>query len=198
MSSVKNLSFKFMGLDLAAKIMHPTGWAVIDERATICMEPGEVFSDYEILDKVKMIQPEWIGIDAPLSFPRNKMRSCDKQLRKFGSPALPPVLIASLTRRGMKLYQVLTKKGYKCIEVYPRATQKILGIKTEGKKTAMQWRVSCQEGISRWVGGLSLPKRKVYSSHILDAILCAYTAYCRWKGTYMEVGDEEGKIVVPC
>jgi len=114
------------------------------------------------------------------------------------SPALPPVLIASLTKRGVSLYNILTGEGYNCIEVYPRATQRILKIKTEGRKSRISWRVSCQKGISKWVNNVALPEEKVYSSHILDAILCAYTAYCRWKGMYREVGDREGKIVVPC
>jgi len=193
-----NSSYRFVGLDLAARPERPTGWAVVDERLCLCMEPEEIFSDEEIMDKLKEVNPEWIGIDAPLTFPRGKMRLCDKELRKFGSPALPPVLIAPLTKRGVSLYNILTGEGYNCIEVYPRATQRILKIKTEGRKSRISWRVSCQKGISKWVNNVALPEEKVYSSHILDAILCAYTAYCRWKGTYREVGDREGKIVVPC
>jgi len=79
-----NSSYRFVGLDLAARPERPTGWAVVDERLCLCMEPEEIFSDKEIMDKLKEVNPEWIGIDAPLTFPRGKMRLCDKELRKFG------------------------------------------------------------------------------------------------------------------
>jgi len=95
----------FMGFDLAANPLRPTGWAVVDESLRIYLEPEEVFSDEEILDRVREFQPQWIGIDAPLSFPgkERKTRLCDRELRRFGSPTLPPVLIASLTRRSFFL-----------------------------------------------------------------------------------------------
>lgn len=197
MQVAKNSAYRFVGLDLAANPHRPTGWALIDENTKLCTQPGELFSDEQILAKIEKIKPQWIGIDAPLTFPREKMRVCDRELRKFGSPALSPLLIISLTRRGVKLKKLLRDKNYRCIEVYPRATQKILGIETEGRKSGIKWRVSCQRGISKWVEGLCLPEENVYSSHMVDAVLCAYTAYCRWKGCYQEVGDEEGKVVVP-
>lgn len=191
---------KFMGIDLAGKEEKPTGWAIIDNNLSLWTEPGEVFSNLEIIEKVREIRPEWIGIDAPLSFPRgkDKMRLCDKKLRQFGSPALSPFFLSSLVKRGMEIARILKDEGYKYIEVYPRATQKILNIKTEGKKPGKSWCISCQREISKLLRGILPPEKKVYSSHALDAILCAYTAYCRWKGNYREIGGEEGKVVVPC
>ena len=197
MSSTPNAPNTFMGLDLAGNPERPTGWAVVDEYCRLCMEPGELLSDEDILNKVEKIRPEWIGIDAPLSFPRDKVRCCDRQLRIFGSPALPPFFMVSLLRRGIRLCDVFTQRGYSCIEVYPRATQHIIGIKTQGKKPQRNWRISCQEGLFKWVRALPSPNEKVFSSHILDAILCAYTAYCRGRGSYQEIGDEEGWVVVP-
>lgn len=199
MSLINTSTCRFMGLDLAGNPDRPTGWALVDEDVRLCMQPGELFADEQILNKIVNIKPQWIGIDAPLSFPKNKhkVRLCDRELRKFGSPALSPFLIASLTRRGIRLSELLGEKGYRCIEVYPRATQKILGIKARGKKSELSWRTSCQTGISRWVKRLNSPEDITYSSHILDAILCAYTACCRGKGCYQEVGNEEGRVVVP-
>jgi len=195
----KGSNYKFLGLDLAGSFARPTGWALIDENAWLCVQPGELFEDEEILGKIEKIKPEWIGIDAPLNFPKGsgKMRFCDRELRRFGSPALSPFLIASVTKRGIKLSKILRKRGYRCIEVYPRATQRILRIKTEGKKSSKTWRILCQRGISRWIEGIPAPEESIYSSHILDAVLCAYTAYCRWRGCYEEIGDEEGRVVVP-
>jgi len=194
-------SIRFMGLDLAGSVHRPTGWAIIDENLYICEEPGEVFSDEQILEKVDKYEPHWIGIDAPLSFPKkgNKTRLCDRELRKFNVSALSPFFIASLTKRGIMLCRILTKRGYSCIEVYPRATQKILGITVAGKKSDKKWCYLLQRELSlkAKIKGLPLPTKKFYSSHVLDAILCAYTAWCRWKGIYQEVGNREGKIVIP-
>lgn len=188
----------FMGLDLAATHHRSTGVALLDKHLRVFFGPWEVLTNREILDSVRKFQPEWIAIDAPLSFPKEgKMRVCDKNMRRFGSPALSPWLLSSLTKRGIKLYKLLLKEGYRCIEVYPRATQNVLKIKTEGKKPTRIWRSSLQKGLSRWIKNLPSPEEKLYSSHILDALLCAYTAYCKGKGNYQEVGDEEGRIVVP-
>lgn len=192
----------FAGLDLAGSSARPSGWALMDKKIRLCAEPEEVFTDEAIIKRIEKFPPSallWIGIDAPLSFPRGekKMRLCDRKLGKFGSPALSPLLIASVTRRGARLAKLLREKSYRVIEVYPRATQRILGIKAEGKKSSLRWRTSCQKELSTWVEGISPLGDNVYSSHILDAILCAYTAYCRWKGNYQEIGDKRAKVVVP-
>lgn len=189
----------FLGLDLAGAVHRPTGWAVLDENLRICSEPGEIFRDEEIMEKVEIFRPRWIGIDAPLSFPDkgDKMREGDRQLRRFGVSTLSPYFIASLTRRGIKLQERLQKRGFNCIEVFPRATQEILRIRTEEKKPHKNWRICLQKALRSRIINLTYPGERVYSSHILDALLCAYTAWCREKGVYQEVGDEEGKIVVP-
>jgi len=195
----KNSIKIFMGIDLAGSKYRSTGVAFLDKNLRIILEPNEVLTDKEILDCIDRLQPEWIGIDAPLSFPksRNKMRLCDRKIRNFGSPAFSPLLLSSLTERAIQLHHILSRKGYRCIEVYPRATQNILKIKTEGKKPTRIWRSSLQKELLKWIRNLTPPEKRLYSSHILDAILCAYTAYCRWRGNYQEIGDEEGRIVIP-
>jgi predicted nuclease with RNAse H fold len=151
---------------------------------------------------IRDISPEWIGIDAPLTLPLGKegnynTRLCDRELAKFGVPALPPALLGSLTFRGVHLAKILKEEGYSFIEVYPRATERILKIRVQGKKPSLKWRQNLQNGLSLLIKGIPSPKEKLFSAHILDAILCAYTAYCRAKGEYEEVGDEEGVVVVP-
>jgi len=190
----------FLGLDLAANYRFPTGLAVIDQSLKIVARPEEVFTDKEIMNRVRKRNPELIAVDAPLSFPKkgSKMRLCDRELRQFGSPALSPFWIASLTRRAISLCQKLNKEGYRWIEVYPRATQNVLKIKLPGTvKSSLKWRASLQRALSLWIDNIPSPEERIFSSHILDAILCAYTAYCRWKGDYQEIGNEEGKIIIP-
>ena len=192
----------FLGLDLAGSPKRPTGWAAIDKNRKMFTNPGELFSDKQIRIKVEGLSPQWIGIDAPLSFPQGKggcysSRFCDRQLRELGISCLPPALLGSLTFRGVRLAQELMKKNYSFIEVYPRATQKILGIKPKGKKPTLRWREDLQRGLSSWILGIPSPQKLLFSVHILDALLCAYTAYGRGKGIFREIGDEEGVIVIP-
>lgn len=190
----------FLGLDLAANPRSPSGLVIIDRSLKIIGGPEEVFTDEEIMDRVRKFNPELIAIDAPLSFPKkgSKTRLCDRELRQFGSPALSPFWIISLTRRAISLRQRLNKEGYRWIEVYPRATQNVLKIKVPRTgKSSLKWRTSLQNNLSLWIGNIPSPQKKLFSSHILDAILCAYTAYCKWKGNYQEIGDEEGKVIVP-
>ncbi len=191
----------FLGLDLAGSPKRPTGWAAIDENKRMFIDPGEVFSDEQIKSKIEDLSPQWIGIDAPLSLPQGKeecysSRFCDRQLRELGIPCLPPALLGSLTFRGVRLAQELKKKNYSFIEVYPRATQEILGIKPKGKKPTLKWREGIQKRLSFWILGIP-PQELLFSAHTLDALLCAYTAYCRGKGKFQEIGDEEGIIVIP-
>jgi predicted nuclease with RNAse H fold len=192
----------FAGLDLAGSPLKKTGWAVIDEEMRLFEEPQHIFSDDEIKKRIKDISPEWIGIDAPLTLPLGKKgnynsRLCDRELAKFGVSAISPALLGSLTFRGVHLAKILKKEGYSFVEVYPRATERILKIRVQGKKPSLKWRQNLQNGLSLLIKGIPSPKERLFSTHILDAILCAYTVYCRAKGEYEEVGDEEGVVVVP-
>jgi len=192
----------FAGLDLAGSPSKETGWAVMDEKMRLFEEPQHLFSDDEIRKRIKDISPEWIGVDAPLTLPLGKKgnyssRLCDRELAKFGVSAISPALLGSLTFRGVHLAQMLKEEGYPFIEVYPRATERILKIRVEGKKPTLKWRQSLQNNLSLLIKGIPSPRKRLFSAHVLDAILCAYTAYCRNKGEYEEVGDEEGVVVVP-
>jgi predicted nuclease with RNAse H fold len=74
-----------------------------------------------------------------------------------------------LVERGIKLASKLRELGYKCIEVFPRATEKILGLKKERRVNKDKY----------------------------DALLCALTGKYYLNGKYEAVGDEEGQIVIP-
>lgn len=188
----------FAGIDLAASSHRPTGFVVISRRGEVCLQM-EVFEDVQIIRRLEEADSLLVGIDAPLSFPRSgSFRLCDREMRKFGVFCFSPFFIRPLTERAIRLSKILSQKGFVCIEVFPRASQNILGIKTEGKKPGIKWRKSLQKGLSEIVQGIPFPEERLYSSHVLDAILCAYTVFCRWKGSYREVGNDEGKITLPC
>ncbi len=83
------------------------------------------------------------------------------------------------------------------MEVYPRATEKVLGIQVKGKKPNRLWRNTLQRELATWIKGLPSSRKVLLSAHALDALLCVYTVLCRYRGCYREIGDEEGIIVIP-
>lgn len=123
---------KSLGIDLAGKEEKPTG---------ICLWDGKrfckklVYKDEEIIEFVRKENPDIIAIDSPLSMPQGKWRKSDLLLKKEGFPCLSPRFpgMLALSKRGIRIANKLRRNGYKVIEVFPRATQKILGI--SGKKS---------------------------------------------------------------
>ncbi len=83
------------------------------------------------------------------------------------SPLFPGVKI--LVERAINLIKKLDKK-IEVIEVFPRATEKILGLK----------------------------KEKRVNKDKYDALLCAITGECYLKGNFEKLGsEEEGCIIIP-
>lgn len=127
---------KIVGLDLAGKDKNPSGYCVLEinefqERVTKILL---LFTDEQIIDEIEKEKPELICIDAPLSFPsKGYFRDSDLALISLGFRPLSPVFpgMKTLVERAIKLKNILENKGYKVIEVFPRATEKILNLKKE-------------------------------------------------------------------
>lgn len=143
---------RVIGVDLAGKPENPTGFCILSDTGA---ETKLLYSDSEIMKEIESIKPECIAIDAPFWFTKigtkvMPWRPCDELLIKLGfhpiSPALPTMQI--LTMRAASMIRVLREKGFKVIEVFPRATEKILGLSKEPRK----------------------------NEHEYDALLCALTA----------------------
>ncbi|MEM7822789.1 MAG: hypothetical protein QW703_00890, partial [Candidatus Aenigmatarchaeota archaeon] len=120
-----------------------------------------LYTNREILSLVKEEKPDLIAIDAPFGFPkRGWWRDSDVALIKAGFRPLSPKLpsMQPLVRRVMKLLQSL--KGYKVIEVFPRATEKVLKLKKPAKM----------------------------NQHVYDAMLCALTGKYYLEGRYKAIG----------
>src|SRR5271169_1366519 len=125
-----------LGIDLAGVESRPTGFCkLLDMNTETCL----VFTDNEILAKIKDIRPRVVAIDAPLSLPLgrksiaertgNRLRECDKELQKKGIRFFPITLgpMRKLTVRGMSLKTILETEHFLVIEVYPGGTQDVLG-----------------------------------------------------------------------
>ncbi len=166
--------YSIVGIDLAGKPKNPTGFCVL--KFTKGTEQTEVllsYEDEEIILRTRACSPKVICIDAPLSFPKEGKwyRACDLELIRRGIRVLSPKLPAMrlLTERGMKLAKIFREEGYEVIEVFPRATERILGLSKEPRTNQDKY----------------------------DALLCAITGKYYLMGKFEVVGNEEGRIVIP-
>ena len=123
-----------VGIDLAAKIKNPTG---VCSRKLV----KEVHSDEDILDFVKEEKAEIVGIDAPLTRTEKPWRPCERSLIDRGFKPLPLNMggMRELTERGMEIKEKLSEMGVKVLEVFPRASEEILGLKNKRRLTKHEW-----------------------------------------------------------
>jgi predicted nuclease with RNAse H fold len=181
---------KFIGIDLAGNPKNETGFCILEiltEDKKI-VNTSLLHSDSEILEKIKLINPELIAIDAPLTY-AGMNRKCDDELQSYG--ALPVTLrgMEILAKRGSNLAEQLKIQGYKYIEVYATASSKILGLHDKHEKEMQKKLLE-----SNLSGDLD---RRLLNKDELDSISCALTAYLHSLGATDEVGDADGKIIIP-
>lgn len=175
-------------MDLAGVSKNPTGFCILTEKAGVkTVQTGVLHSDEEIIGKINEAGPELTALDAPTKYD-GKNRLCDTILKDYG--ALPVTLrgMEVLAKRGVGLYEKLKPK-HKVIEVYAKASAKILGVYHKDD-------FICQKKL------LSLdlsgdPNNRILSRDELDAVFAAITAYLHLSGQTKTVGDDEGRITVP-
>lgn len=150
---------KVVGLDLAGKSENPTGFCILNDEGS---QTKLLFSDAEILKEIEDAKPECIAIDAPFWLPRVGIwRSSDEKLLKRGfqpiSPAFPTMRL--LVLRASHLVKVIRNGGYFVIEVFSKASEKVLGLSKEPRKNQDEY----------------------------DALLCALTAKAYVEGKYEDL-----------
>ena len=181
---------RVVGIDLAGSEKNDTGFCVLvgdghEKRVKTTILKG----DSDILLQVDLIRPDVVAIDAPLSWASNAyMRECDQELHEYG--ALPQNLrgMRCLVERGVALGNRL-RSEYSVIEVFPTASAKILGFYT--KEDSQYQKNLINLGVA---GDL---KSRILKRDELDAIAAALTGFLHLQDKAKEVGDDEGKIVVP-
>lgn len=122
-----------IGIDLAGKDKNETGFCVLKEGKT---SAKVLFSNEELLEEIEKEKPDLIAIDAPFDFPSEGFfRNSDDLLRKRGFTPLSPVFrgMQPLVERAKVLVKILKDKNYKVIEVFPKATEHILGLNKDEK-----------------------------------------------------------------
>jgi len=150
---------KVAGIDLAGKAKNPTGFCILTESEA---ETSLLFDDEEIIREVELAKPDCIGIDAPFWLPRTgAWRPSDQKLLRGGFRPLSPLMptMRLLTLRAIRLIKILINKGFKVIEVFPQATEKILNLSKEPRQNKDKY----------------------------DALLCALTAKAYLEGKYEDL-----------
>jgi len=189
---------KVVGLDLAGVEHRPTGCCLLTGMQA---ETALLYKDVEILTKIDEIQPAILAIDAPLSLPPgrksieertgNHLRECDRELLKRGIKFFPVTLgpMRKLTQRGINLRQILERKGFVAIEVYPGGAQDVLGISRK------------QRGLDKLKAGLEelgiRALKNQLSDHELDAVTCAYVGKLFLEEKAVTYGTPNQGIVMP-
>lgn len=181
------------GIDLAGVKHQKTGFAIL--RGGLEVTTSILHSDRAIIKAVEKVKPSIISIDAPLGKPKKGyMRVCERQLKKMKINVFPCMFtqMAKLTERGIKLAELLRKKGYTVIESYPGSAQDILGIPRKGKS-----KEALQKGLVAYGITGDVLKYKV-TDHELDAITSAIVGKLFLEGKTISIGkEEEGLMVIP-
>lgn len=123
---------RVVGIDFGAKLSGTTAICFVEDGAVnfLTSSKGEDANKF-ILNHLNRLDPEIVGIDAPLSIPAAYQRGSqsddfsyrlvDRQLK-----AMSPMFLGGLTARAACLAATLGAQGIKVIEVYPRAFVKLL------------------------------------------------------------------------
>ncbi len=198
--ATKRHSRKVVGVDLAGSPKRNTGMCTL--KRGIMASCAIVHTDQEILNYVQKEDPALIAIDAPLNLPPGRksmedrtgkhFRPCDRELLKRGIRFFPITLgpMRLLTKRGIHLKRVLTRRGYGVIEVYPGAAQDIWHT---GRK---------QDGLSRLRKGLEKLGVRGLNREMggdqLDAVTAALVGQLFLDGKAEVLGNfKRGAIVIP-
>lgn len=187
-----------VGVDLAGVETRPTGFCKLTGMAALtCL----LYTDLEILGKIREAEPALVAIDAPLSLPPGRksieertgahLRECDRELLKRRIKFFPVTLgpMRKLTARGINLKRILQSEGYSVVEAYPGGAQDVLGIPRKQRGLEKLTLGLQALGISGLNGDLS--------DHELDAVTCAYVGKLFLEGKAVIYGATDDGIVMP-
>jgi predicted nuclease with RNAse H fold len=124
---------RVVGLDLAGMDKNDTGFCLLGNQVEVKL----LKTDQEILDEIDRVKPDLIAIDAPFSFPvLGTWRPGEAELIKRGFRPVNTHIpsMGLLVKRAIGLVAILRKKGYRVIEVYSKASERILGTTKEPRK----------------------------------------------------------------
>ena len=192
-------AYSVVGVDLAGVPHRPTGLCFLIGTAAQTML---AYTDDEILGAVCGEEPNLVTIDAPLTLPPGRktihqrngqhFRPCDLELRRRKIPFFPITLgpMRGLTERGIGLKNVLQKRGFQVVEIYPGGAQDIWGIPRAKRNL---------DGLRKGLSLLGIRGlHEGCSDHELDAATAALVGRLYLQGKAEIYGDfSSGAIIMP-
>jgi predicted nuclease with RNAse H fold len=156
---------RVVGLDLAGMDKNDTGFCLLGDKIEVKL----LHRDSEILEEINRVKPDLIAIDAPFGFPViGQWRPGEAQLIKRGFNPVNTHIpsMALLVKRAIELVKILREKGYRVIEVYSKASAKILGTTKEPRKNKDEYEAllcaltgkAYLEGEAEDLDGIIVPK----------------------------------------
>jgi predicted nuclease with RNAse H fold len=198
---------RVVGVDFGAKLSGTTSICFVEDNTVkfLTSKKGEN-SDEFILNHLKNINPEIIGIDAPLSIPAAyqlgsasndfSFRLADRQLH-----AMSPMFLGGLTARAVSLAVTLRAQGIEVIEVYPRAFVRLLTeheelyVRLKRTKDPVGMESLAEKVTTKFNFGLHITTPGNW--HEFDSMLAFLSAVRFKQGEAARYGDpEEGLIYV--
>ncbi|MEM4512946.1 MAG: DUF429 domain-containing protein [Ignisphaera sp.] len=176
------------GLDLAAYEHRCSGFAVVDEEDKTLKELLCLYSDADIVNKVKLLSIEVLAVDAPIT-EHPRFREVDREAIRRGFRVLPPTFkyMKMLTVRAWRLYNEFKSMGIMVIETHPRSA-----LINSGSNNVIELCNSL--GISI---GHHIDKNKISHKDLRDALISSLVAFCYKKKTYIEsIEAEDGTIYI--
>jgi predicted nuclease with RNAse H fold len=192
----------YLGIDLTSSAARPSGYAVLDEQASL-LAVGLVATSEEILSLASRWRPRLVALDAPLSWPLDpdsRGRRCELLLAREGIGTFRTTrrtIIRALIERAIPLAVTIRSQGFEVVEIYPYGSKVRLFGRPIPRKTTPEGRTWLRRRLEGLVPGLA-DRRGPLSHDELDAVLAAYTTVLRDRGQTEEVGDPvEGQICLP-
>ena len=193
---------EYIGVDLGCSALSKkasSAVAILNDGGQLINKPHQFKKAHELAEIVFQFNPKSLifAVDAPRSVPDHTKenyayRSCEREIKTIDKHAGSFYGAAALY---LRWYEIETKyfRNIKIIETYPRIVWKVLGL-PETPKNFLKNRVEVWSFISKLVK----QPCQGFTNHQVDAVLCAYTAFCYGKGKISWFGKPgEGLIITP-
>ncbi|MFH1403203.1 MAG: hypothetical protein ABIH11_02925 [Candidatus Altiarchaeota archaeon] len=177
------------GLDLAGSPKNESGLCVLEVESDVkSVSTSILYSDEDIVGRLLDVKPKLVAVDAPMVY-NGENRGCDALLHDYG--ALPVTLkgMEMLAIRGVGIARQLRENSMEYVEVYSKATARILGLYSKDDFRMQKNMVSLN-----LEGDIN---SRLLSRDELDAILAAITGYLYIEGQTRSVGGEDGVVQIP-
>ncbi|MEM0215378.1 MAG: DUF429 domain-containing protein [Archaeoglobaceae archaeon] len=145
-------------------------------------------------DKEKLKGVVAVGIDAPLSFPKEgTLRECEIKLLKLGIRLFPSgaKFFRDIALKGIEMAEELRKEGIAVFEVYPFATRVMMKIAPKSRKRTKKGLSEIIRELQKFIEISELTHDEV------DAVISALTVREFLQGRGFVLSGKDGEIILP-